>query len=702
MRKLPAVPKMGKVLFPPFYGRKAMKKPTPPKVGGRGACVQGQTAKNTGCTPESGEGGNVISKAVSGSKASLPKPPEHWQEYAVAPVLQKVPPGTKFELALLPVSSVAPSQEGEDYVNDSSRALAEDMKEVAKDGVDAINRSADYWPIVVDEGGKILDGNHRHAAHVLNGFPYVWAMVADAPASGKEGEKRPPSVKYEVNASGRKIEMSGDGGKAKVWQGAGDGAWRVKVGDGGAERMGSKEEAIERALEQIDSKHSRGVPPAKAPARAPKNQPTSNQLDEAEQRQARAKLDLLPKDKESDYARAYDLESVRVEDLGMVDDGWHPAPGQDPVSVDVNAEKYGRVMPVPLEGIGASQDAVSYAGLAAYVRETPDPKKEGWPEVALDARGKYHVLSGHTRLGAVSLSGRTHGVAIVYQYDENRNLVKKKPGRKTLSPFYGRKSLTYRVKSTEPTPPQVGSRGPCEQGQTAKNTGCTPESGEGGGGPAKGRKVSAIHKAVPGMLKKLFGMKSPEQMAPLTGAPDGAEIKVGQHVGAEGGLHVETNHPDYEYSQEQIFGKDAYGMLYMTLEYFGLKKEAQGTGLGMKVFGAQLDNCRKAGVRYMKLHAAKSESMNGYYTWPRFGFDQTFAELAKQDGGAHRDLVKKIREEFPGTDSVLDLMETKKGRDWWKANGVALKSARFNMTPGSQSMNLYTAYLKERESAKQA
>ena len=78
----------------------------------------------------------------------------------------------KFEMKLVPVKDITPSQFGEDYDNASSRELA---KYIAKPG--SSGRKEDYAPIIVDENGVIFDGNHRHFAHVLAGLEWIPALV---------------------------------------------------------------------------------------------------------------------------------------------------------------------------------------------------------------------------------------------------------------------------------------------------------------------------------------------------------------------------------------------------------------------------------------------------------------------------------------------------------------------------------------------
>jgi hypothetical protein len=82
-------------------------------------------------------------------------------------------PPCDFELREVPVSHIKPPQFGEDYDNASSRELARKTA-----GGQASDRKQDNWPIAVDEAGTIIDGNHRHAAAVMNGRKTIWALVA--------------------------------------------------------------------------------------------------------------------------------------------------------------------------------------------------------------------------------------------------------------------------------------------------------------------------------------------------------------------------------------------------------------------------------------------------------------------------------------------------------------------------------------------
>ena len=110
------------------------------------------------------------------------------------------------------------------------------------------------------------------------------------------------------------------------------------------------------------------------------------------------------------------------------------------------------------------------------------------------------------------------------------------------------------------------------------------------------------------------------------------------------------------------------------------------------MFAEQVANAREAGFDWIECHAAgfKGGVYNGYYTWPRFGYDQELDTLRDQN------TAEAAKRDFPEAKTVLDIMKTKEGRDWWKENGADLHKAKFDLREGSRSMKILEAYLHER------
>ena len=78
------------------------------------------------------------------------------------------------------LSSIKPTQFGEDYGGESSDYQAARFQEILN-GETFDGRKEDYYPLLVERGtGKILDGNHRHCALSKVKSPYVVVLYVTA------------------------------------------------------------------------------------------------------------------------------------------------------------------------------------------------------------------------------------------------------------------------------------------------------------------------------------------------------------------------------------------------------------------------------------------------------------------------------------------------------------------------------------------
>lgn len=126
-----------------------------------------------------------------------------------------------------------------------------------------------------------------------------------------------------------------------------------------------------------------------------------------------------------------------------------------------------------------------------------------------------------------------------------------------------------------------------------------------------------------------------------------------------------------------------------------VKPEYREKGLGSEIFTNQVRELQKNGFSYIEADLSRAEGMNGYYTWPRLGYDAPLSS-ALSEYGDEEDFAKDIRKLFPGTETILDLMSTQEGREWWKKNGVSIDKGRFDLTSGSRSLQVLEAYQKEK------
>lgn len=212
-------------------------------------------------------------------------------------------------------------------------------------------------------------------------------------------------------------------------------------------------------------------------------------------------------------------------------------------------------------------------------------------------------------------------------------------------------------------------------------------------------------------LKELFPdwddseMHPGELIASVTGMPDDAtrfdtNVSFTDEDGniKEDGKFLKVSVIQKGLSMERLIGKDANGV-FIENKSFMLKKK--GTGLGADLFSKQVEAASSAGITEIRCHAACEDSdgkraFNGYYSWPRMGYDQPLEGEGVYEADAK--IYNKAKEEFPGAKTVLDIMETEEGRSWWKKNGTDMLAAKFDLSEGSRSMKIHQAYIQAKKS----
>jgi hypothetical protein len=150
---------------------------------------------------------------------------------------------------------------------------------------------------------------------------------------------------------------------------------------------------------------------------------------------------------------------------------------------------------------------------------------------------------------------------------------------------------------------------------------------------------------------------------------------------------VYVENPKFKSVRTIHVGKD--GSAWIENEDFRIKDAKQRKGIGTDVFSKQVEKSSKLGFTHISCHAARlngrgESKFNGYYTWPRFGYDQNIEDL---------DDPASVTNKFPEAKTVLDVMATSEGREWWEKNGQDMFEAKFDLSPGSRSMKVLRAYL---------
>ncbi len=108
----------------------------------------------------------------------------------------------------------------------------------------------------------------------------------------------------------------------------------------------------------------------------------------------------------------------------------------------------------------------------------------------------------------------------------------------------------------------------------------------------------------------------------------------------------------------------------------------QGNGFGTRVFHRQLENARLLGVTHIITTAGRRPRENGYYTWPRLGFD----------GMLPVRIVTRLPPPLRYARRLLDLLQCETGRLWWKEHGCTV-DVTFDVSDRSRSRLAFERYL---------
>lgn len=163
----------------------------------------------------------------------------------------------------------------------------------------------------------------------------------------------------------------------------------------------------------------------------------------------------------------------------------------------------------------------------------------------------------------------------------------------------------------------------------------------------------------------------------LVGALDGSHIRVDIKKNR---IDIESRHALYDLPITYMLDKE--GILHGVDFY--LSPHAP-EGLGTRMMATTLLTAQGLGIPEVQLMAAGRPD-NGYYTWPRLGFDGELSEKLR---------VAAEHSGFYTATTVLDIMDRPGGREWWLENGVKMEM-KFILDRDSRSMKTLLNYLADK------
>lgn len=187
-------------------------------------------------------------------------------------------------------------------------------------------------------------------------------------------------------------------------------------------------------------------------------------------------------------------------------------------------------------------------------------------------------------------------------------------------------------------------------------------------------------------LQSILGRNVSESDIPsMVGAPADANVKASTLY--NGAVQMRMTGPGY--SATRSIRKDKEGKAVAWNQDFYVTKNLQGKGLGREIFAKQVDTLGKMGVDRIETSAAggKGQQENGYYTWPRMGYD----------GPLKPEHTAKLPAQFQHHKTVQSLLAAPGGREAWKEHGSDINLA-FDLKQGSQSRRILDQYREAKRS----
>jgi hypothetical protein len=169
------------------------------------------------------------------------------------------------------------------------------------------------------------------------------------------------------------------------------------------------------------------------------------------------------------------------------------------------------------------------------------------------------------------------------------------------------------------------------------------------------------------------------EYAGLVGAPDDTRVEIGT---LDGHLYIEWGDPIAASYRAHYYVRRVGDRIIMTNDGIRIaRNEMRHRGFGFRVFYRQINVALALGIDCIEVTAGRRDDENGYYTWPRFGFD----------GALSMRVRCLLPESLKPARTLLDLMENEQGRAWWREYGETIV-AQFSLAPGSRSLAIWERY----------
>lgn len=192
-------------------------------------------------------------------------------------------------------------------------------------------------------------------------------------------------------------------------------------------------------------------------------------------------------------------------------------------------------------------------------------------------------------------------------------------------------------------------------------------------------------------FKKFFPSASPEEVARAAGAIDDSHVEF--DVTSKGNLSVSIEHPYLKAFRSFYKAVQPDGSSVLTIIHGSQKTTDHIRGSGHKRFNEVIPLLKKLGVGKIIIPEAtgsKYGGSNGYYTWPRFGFD---TEMTEEQFDS---LPKDIQQQMGKKRDMHTLFSLPNGPKTWEEEGSSLSHMSFDLNDNSEHMKRFKDYYNDK------
>lgn len=182
-----------------------------------------------------------------------------------------------------------------------------------------------------------------------------------------------------------------------------------------------------------------------------------------------------------------------------------------------------------------------------------------------------------------------------------------------------------------------------------------------------------------------FARHDHRHLADLAAASPGSRVNFFSTADNSGKFGLEMKAKDGSYSLRRV---DPESKEIINDSFRG-PSGVKGKGWGARAFLRQIIAARRLGIHHMTMDAAAGEPgnkvFNGYYTWPRLGWNGSLENVGPR---------AKLPPHLADKKTFHDLFDHPEGADYWRDHGDEAYKLHFDARPGSPHVQRLVKYLR--------